>query len=279
MDSLILTLTSAMIDNFATPSVKTVVNLKIKNDKKRVSVKNREGTPRSEHIFTINDAKYLNCPPYDADESLRIFIVALSLCNPRIYFSPLQLNLFYPNLKYGKIPSKVKVSESTEGLKISITETIRITESVHTVLSTEYELEESVLFEYIEKLLNLDPFNIQSRTNYELNVIDAINRYLEALNSGNQLDCFKSLYFALEKTVNASEERKADKFDQEAASITGIDIKQIKELRQFMNKIKHRIRNYKYFRKLKDSESNISQLLKLLKQSTDNALINRLNAT
>lgn len=275
MDKLEFKLTSGLIDNFATPQDKTVVDLSIKRDKGRIILINKDGIARSEHVFTIN-AEDLNCPPYDVIQSFKVFTLALSLYNSRLFFSPLQLDSFAPNLKTGKIPSKVEEHDTSTGIRISISDTYRISTSIHTVLSSKYEFEESKIFDLVDSILTIDPFNYDSRTNYELNILDSIKRYLDAIHSGNSFDCFESLYFSLEKSVNAKTEYKNIQFDQEVSSLTGLKPSIIKELRTFINRIKHRIGNDQDFEKLRKGESNLSSLSRMLKQATDSALLKRL---
>lgn len=275
MDQLELKLTSGLIDNFATPQDKTVIDLSIKRDKGRIYLENKKGIARSEHLFKVS-AKELNCPPYDKNQSFKLFILALSLYDSRLFFSPSQPGIFSPNLKLGKIPSIVEESDTPTGKKISISETIRITESILTVMSSKYELEESKIFTLVDILLSFDPFNYNSRTNFELNILDSLKRYLEALSSGSPLDFYKSFYFSLEKAVNAYDDKKKTEFDKEASSLTGINQDIIKELRSFINRVKHRIRNDQDFEKLKTGESNLGELSKNLKYVTDNAILKRL---
>ncbi|MCK4252458.1 hypothetical protein KAX97_13500 [candidate division WOR-3 bacterium] len=276
MDSLTIELTAALITNYATPNARTKVETVLIDGSSRITIVDLAGVPRSVHRFVIHDATEVGCPPLDAEQSTLIFAAACSLITPCIFFSPLQPQRFIPKLNFGKIPTEIEVTDSPTGKIIGITEKIRITESVSTLLTTRVTFDENRIFEVVKKLLNMRPFDSSQRSVPELNILDALKRYWEAMLSGEPLGCYRSLFTCFEKTINCKSEKKGSDFDIFASGIIGLKIDEIKELREFNNRLKHIIRSKKDFKTLQQGELNLFRLAERLKIAADNVLLTRI---
>ncbi|MEW5920531.1 MAG: hypothetical protein AB1796_06175 [Bacillota bacterium] len=277
MDTLIIELTAGLVDNFATPNSRTKVETEVINNSGWLTVEDLSGVPRSVHRFTVHNAADVGCPPLDAEQSSYIIAMGCSLISSRVLFSPLQPQRFTPNLRLGELPSKVEVAETPTGKNILITETIRVTGSISILISTKVILDASKLSDVIERLLKLRPFDLANRSLAELNVLDALKRYRDALHAAEPLACYKALFSALEKSVNRSgEEKEGAAFDSAASAATGLSATVIKEIREFNNRVKHAIRKEKKekdFETLRRGESNLARIAINLKVATDNALL------
>lgn len=273
IDTLIIELTAALVDNYSTPKIRTKVETTLLNNSGWLTVEDLPGVPRSIHRFVIHNAEEIGCPPLDAEQATFIFAITCSLITPRILFSPLQPHRFVPNLRLGEIPSKVEVNETPSDKNIVITETIRMSDSMNALLSTKVEIDAGKLLDTINQILKFRPSEFTGRTINELNVLDGLKRYQEALLAGEPLACYKALFTSLEKTVNQSSEREGDAFDTAASIASGLPQIDIKDIREFNNRVKHAIRHGKDFDDLRRGESNLSQLIKILKVATDNVLL------
>lgn len=281
MDTLIVELTAALVDNPVTPSARTKVEITLENSAGRLSVEDCEGSPRSVHRFTVRDAIDLGCGGVHnitAEQAGFVLAISCSLTNPRILFSPLQPHQLPASLKLGKVPSKVEIVDTPTGTHITITETLRLTSSVSTLLGTKLSLDEAQVLNVANRLLTARVFDTTNRSLLELNVLESIKRYREALMSADGLSCYKSLYNAFEKAVNADTGRKGKSFDAAASASTGLTEADIEGLRLFNNRVKHALRNKKDFAELKAGEAQLARLALNLKRAADGAILSRIQS-
>lgn len=279
MDTLTVELTAALIDNLGIPSARTKVALNLRNYTGRLRVEYLEGTPRSVHRFTVTDAAALGCgAPYNltAEQASFVLATACSLVTPRLLFSPLQPQRFAPSLDRGRIPAKGEVTDTPTGKRGIMLEIINIIDSVTLCLETKEPLDETRIFGIVKKMLALRPFDSGQGTFVDLNIREALKRYREALMSSDRLSCYSSLYSALEKAVNADEDRKGKSFDDHASDLTGLPASEVKELRLFSNRIKHALHNDKDLTTLREGEAQLGQMTRSLKSATDRAILARL---
>jgi len=281
MDILIIKLTAALVDNPATSAARTKVEITLENSTGRLSVKDFEGSPRSVHQFTVRDAIDLGCGGiHNLTEKQARFVLATScsLMNPRILFSPLQPSQLPVSLKSGKVPSKkVEIVDTPIEKNVTITETLRPTGSLSKLLGIKLSLNEAQVLNVANSLLTARIFDTANRSLLELNVLESIKRYQEALMSAEGLSCYKSLYNAFEKAVNADTDRTGNSFDATASASTGLTRVDIKSLRHFNNRIKHMLRSNNDFSELKAGEVQLAQLTLNLKRAADGAILSRIS--
>lgn len=275
MDILTIELTAALVDNYATPNCRTKVETSLLNNSGWLSVEDKAGIPRSVHCFIIQNADDVGCPPLDAEQASLIFAMACSLITPRILFSPLQPLRLFPNLRLGEMPSTEEITETPTGKNVVITRTIRFTTSTSIMMSTKAEIDATKLLDVIKRLLQFRPFDFTERSVTELNVLDGLKRYREALHAGESLACYKALFTSLEKTINMSAEKKGTAFDVAASRESRLLQTELKEIRDFNNRVKHAIRDHNDFEFLRNGESNFARLATNLKIATDNVLLSK----
>jgi len=279
MDTLIVELTAALVNNPATPSVRTKVEITLGNSTGRLSAEDCGGSPRSVHRFTVRDAIDLGCGSihnFTAEQAGFVLAISCSLTNPRILFSPLQPHQLPASLKLGKVPSKGEVVNTPAGKHITITGTLCITGSVSVLLKTKLSLDEAQILNVANRLLAARVFDTTNRSLFELNVLESIKRYQEALMSADGLSCYKSLYNAFEKAVNADTDRKGKPFDAAASASTGLAQADIESLRLFNDRVKHALRNKEDFAELKAGEAKLAQMALNLKRAADGAILSRI---
>ena len=279
MDTLTVELTAALVDNPATPSERTKVEIPFENSAGRLSVEDCDGSPRSVHRFTVRDAIDLGCGGVHnltAEQAGFVLAISVSLTNPRILFSLLQPHQLPASLKLGKVPSKVEVVDTPTGKHITITETLRLTARVSTLLGTKLSLDEAKVLNVANRLLIARVFDTTNRSLLELNVLESIKRYGEALMSADGLSCYKSLYNAFEKAVNADTGRNGKYFDAAASASTGLTEVDIESLRLFNNRVKHALRGRKDFADLKAGEAQLAKLTLNLKRAANGAILSRI---
>lgn len=279
MDTLIVEFSESLVDNPVAPSSSTKVEIDIKSSSGRIKVEDYEEGPRSIHRFIVKDATELGCgDPHNlnAEQAAIILAISCSLTNPRILFSLLQPCFLSSSLKLGETPSKVETSYTPTEINIAVTETIRITESVSTCLGTKLSLDETQIYDVANRLLTFRIFDSANRSLLELNVIEAIKRYREALMSVDGVACYSSLYNSFEKAINADKDRKDKAFDVAASQVTGLQESKIESLRFFNNRVKHILRDSQDINVLKASEAQFGELARNLKKAADSAILSRI---
>lgn len=276
---LIVDLAAALVDHPTTPSKRTSLEITLEHSAGRLSTEDCNGSPRSVHQFTVTDASDIGCgPPHNLTEEQAGLILAIScsLTNPYVLFSPLQLHELPASLKLGEAPSKVEAVDTPTGKHITVTETIRVTESVNVLIKTKLVLDEVQILNVANRLLTARIFETTNRNLVELNLLESIKRYREALMSADGLSCYKSLYNAFEKAVNVDTDRKGKPFDAAASALTGQTEADIESLRLFNNRVKHALRNRRDFAELQAGEAQLGQLVRNLKKAADGAILSRI---
>ena len=276
VDTLTVVLTAALVDNLAW----TEVEITLENSVGRLSIEDCEGSPRSVHRFTVRDAIDLGCGGVHnltTQQAGLVLAISCSLTNLRILFSPLQPHQLPVSLKLGKVPSKVEMVDTPAGKHLTLTDTLRLTDSASALIETKLSLDESQVLNVSNRLLTARVFDTTNRSLLELNVSESIKSYQEALESVNRLSCYKSLYNAFEKAVTADDfERKNRVFDTAASALTGLTTEDILSLRRFNNRVKHALRNKKDIAVLKAGEAQLAQLARNLKRAADCAILSRI---
>ena len=281
MDILIVKLTAALVDNPATPSARTKVEIMLENSTGRLSVKDCEGSPRSIHQFTVRDSIDLGCGGVHnltKEQAAIVLAISCSLSNPRIFFSPLQPHQLPVSLTPGKVQSKkVEIIDTPTVKHITLTETLHIADSVSMLLINKLNLDETQVLNVVNSLLTYRIFDKINRSRLKLNVLESIKRYSEAPKSTEGLSCYMSLYSAFEKAVNANINSTGRSFDTAASALTGLMESDIESLRRFNNRIKHTLRNRNDFSELKAGEAQLAQLALNLKKAADSAILSRIS--
>jgi hypothetical protein len=267
MDTLIIELTAALVHNYATPRNQSKVEISVVNNSGWLTVEDLPGSPRSTHRFLIY-ANDVGCPPLSAEQACYIFSIACSLISPGVLFSPLQPQRYTPNIRLGTDIKKIDNN-------IIITLTLP-NPSITSLIIMKLEIDASKLMDIIKKLINFRLFELDGRTISELNTLDALKRYQEALLAGEPLACYKALFTSLEKAVNLQADKKDSTFDTAISLASGLPLDDIKKIREFNNRVKHTIRHKKDFEILRQGESNISHLSMQLKLATDNVLLSKI---
>lgn len=281
METLIVNLSAVFVDNPVGPSASTKVEILLENSSGTISIEDREEGSRSTHKFTIKNASILglgdnyNLAP---EQACHILALSCSLVNPRILFTPIQVQFLSTAVDSGTTPTPQPTveAEADNHLKVTVSEGIRITESVSTKLGTKIRLDEVQVLLIASKLLSFNIFDSNNRNLQELNVIEAVKRYKEAMMSVDGIACYCSLFQAFEKAINADQERKDKAFDLAASSLAGLQDSEVANLRLFYNRIKHALRNPNDLAKLKSSESKFGELARTLKKATDKAILARI---
>lgn len=279
MDTIIVELTAAFVDNWTTLSNHTKVETTLENSSGRIVVEDCAGTPRSIHRLTIADANDVGCGntyKLTTEQGGLILAICCSLSNTRIIFAPLQPHHLPTSLKRAAIPPQVKIVETTTGNEVSIKATVRMSGSLSTILSAKLALDEDKILNIAGRLLAYRPFDTANRNLPDSKVLESIKMYRHALLSTEALSCYKFLYISLEKAVNFDRDHTRSDFDKAASELIGLPQARIKELRQFDNRIKHALRSKTDIATLKEKESQLAPLVRDLKKATDDAILSKI---
>jgi hypothetical protein len=206
-------------------------------------------------IFELeNDSLIGIGDPYNLDivDSYMLFAIAISLLSNDVLFAPCDIQYLLPS--------------SSSAVKVDLTKYV--------------EIDEVELWDVVEKLLKFRIFDDKDRSKTELNVMNAIEQYQEAMFSLGGVFAFKSLYAALEKLTKAdkstkeSRELKGPALDKEISKITGNPESILKEMRDFNNTLKHSLTPNKYSKYLVNKVKG--DLHANLKNAVDNAILYRI---
>ena len=272
MDTLTIDLTTILVDNPSVHSVRTIADLVLEGTGQGLTVENLEGGPRSVHRFKASNAGDLGCGEtyqLTAHQSSFVLAIACSLVNPRVLFSPLQPHELLASLGSGKSPpSDRSVTNALQTIN-------GITEVIGVVINIELTMDVTEVLTLVDKLLMLRLFDRGKRSPVEHNVLGAIFAYWEALKSTDGLTCYKFLYDAFEKAVNADRGRKGEAFEAVASNVTGLSISDIRKLKEFDDRVKHVLRSRGDFKLLEASEIRLGQKALVLKKAADSSILSR----
>lgn len=273
MDTLTVDLTAILVDNPSIFSVRTKVNLVLENTGRGLTVENLEVSPRSAHRFNASNAGDLGCGEtyyLTAHQSSFVLAIACSLANPRVLFSPLRPYELLASLESRKSPSADR----------SVTNAIQtvggITETIGVAIGIELAMDVTEVLSLADRLLQLRLFDRGKRSPLEHNVFGAIFTYWEALKSTDGLNCYKRLYDAFEKAVNADRGRRGEAFEAIASNMVGLSVTDIRKLQDFDGRVKHVLKSQGAFNLLEVGETKLGQKALVLKKAADSALLSRI---
>jgi len=273
---LTLELFAILVSRPVTEHKKTQVTTVNNNSLGIIEVKDISGGHRSKHQFVIKDTSVLGIPEPIKEENSKYFLALLcSLTNPDVLFSPIDLDYGEYLIEYGKQTSDPVVSNS----KVQLCTTTKVTTSLNFVVSIEHKfsLEEQKILDLTCRLIAFNPFSTINKCSNEMNILGAIQSYRRALTDTDIFECFSSLYEAFEKGVLADNPQlTGDAFDIYAKGKCGYQVADIKELREFNNRLKHALRGNDDLKALQIGEKNIENYIKKIKLATDTVILSRL---
>jgi hypothetical protein len=273
MDTLTIDLTAMLVDNPSIFSVCTKVDLVLEDVGQGLSVENLEGGSRSLHRFSATNANALGCGEevhqLTAHQSSLVLAIACSLANPRVLFSPLQPHELLISLGSIKTPSTERSVTSA-----NLTES-GIAEKIGVAIGIELAMDVTEILSLVDKLLMLRLFDRGKRTIVEHNILGAIFTYWEALKSTDGLTCYQFLYSAFEKAVNADKGRRGEAFEAIASNMTGLNVADIRKLKEFDNHVKQIMHSKGDFNLLEAGETRLAQKALVLKKAADSAILSR----
>lgn len=231
----------------------TNIDIELINPSGKLIIDTIDHNPRAIHVFELEDDSFIGKgDPYklDIDESSMIFTLAISLLSKGVIFTPLATSFLW---------------QDNGPVKIEVTKYIKI--------------DENKLWSVAKNLLEFDIFKDENRSDADLNVMNAIEQYQEAIFSLGGTYAYKSLFAALEKCVNADKGKHGLKgldLDKEASSITGFSESDIKKLRDLNNHFKHTVRKPKDYMDFLASKSDLG-LYDIIKNVVDRAILYKIS--
>lgn len=265
MNKLTLEVALDPVDSVAKPEV-YIIALSIKSEKGIIRITNQlsscfnnvyEITIQADEFSPIR--KLWDLPPNSAQ-----FIVctACSLSNLRILFSPIVYRILHSHTEEER--SANQPPKCYPAIKVQVSR-------------TSLNLEENKVIFITERLIYVLFDEIKEQHLKEMNIRESIYIYQSALLSVNKYQRFLFLFHSLEKAVNCEEDSSGIEFDKKASNLTRISEKEVKEIRQFCDRIKHVIRNANDMLTMENSIENYSKLVMNLKTAADSAILSRIN--
>lgn len=282
MASIEICLQAALFENPITYVKTSNVELNISDSSGKISVENIAKEPRSNHLFTIKDASDVGYGSrYNLSEEQCVFILSIA-CSLN------QTNIFFQPVGFKYLPTKIlenpedrprledESTETSDGKFVKIAEYGTIKEGLGILIKQEMSLKETQILEIAEKLLRSRIFESNKPTLLESNISVAIKRYKGVLTSIEELSSYKSLYDAFEIVVNADNHTQGQAFDTKASVLTGMTEGEIKDLRNFNNRLKHVLTNQNHLITFMAGEKEFTALAINLKKAADKAILSRL---
>lgn len=267
------------------------INIVFNQDKNNI-VLNKKGKSRhqTEYELSIKDPQQMGVTQTDQrslSESLYKILLAFNLSLHRSALISQQQSESSFQIIPGTQETKSTVEDTPTGKKITIQETLTITDSVFITVGLSENINEKTIDSNYNLIKNLDNSNLQNQVHIE-NLKKALNEYNSAMCSFDRISIFKLLFNSLELAVNYDNaEKKGNDFDDKVVDLIGptIEIKNIQTdskntityWRQFYNQTKHpdtKISNLVKFWKKKEDITTILDPLRLI---TQKIILERLN--
>lgn len=198
------------------------------------------------------------------------------MTNPRVFFSTVQPSYTTSPTALEQLSSVFSVHDTQTGKAVNIAASVRTIASVYMVLSTPIVLNEVLVLDVAQRLVAARVFDKEGRTLTECNVLGAVEAYWETMQSVGRLSSYQSLYAAFEKAVNADGQTTGPAFAAKAATMTGLENRDVETLRSFYNRIKHVAETTRHLDSLTAGEQDFPRLAHLLKQGADQAILARI---
>jgi hypothetical protein len=285
-DALTVELFAADTINATGPFSVAAVEVIIANAGGGLEVENEAGRARTLHRFTVTDATHVGYGgrwALSRDDASSVLALACSLSNPRVLFSKsVPAWATEPQVRRGAPEPPTVSVETIDGSVIVRVPTLELRLELHQptiVVGVRVELDEGRVLDSARRLLGFRLFDRTGRSVRDGNVLDAIDAYVRAGECTERVSCFRELWTALEKAVNADRghrELRGTDLDAAAATMTSLTEDRARELREASNRLKHIAKDAKEAAGLSSVTDSLGPLTRDVKSAADDAVLKRL---
>ena len=195
------------------------------------------------YLITIpsgNSLGFTSSEQFTLENEFSNFMLTINLTQKRICINK-KSSTFRPYEVTPIVPeSKTTVTKLDGGVHSHIDETIAIRDEVSTSINIRGEIDEKKvanIFQRLQKLKRFEKKDVSERQTMNLN--DALSKYESGISEFDRIVKFKHFFNSLELVTTMANEFKGDAFDNEVARISSISKSDVKDWRDFYNRIKH----------------------------------------
>jgi len=249
---------------------------------KHLEIENWQNGEQPNFTLKINDPKSIGLhdfQEYDVEKFVNDMILACNLILKKAAFSRHTSDSTRSVVERKKMPPpKSEVEDTPQGKKITITEIVQITDSVHITAGFEDGLDENEMLELLSKIRQVKNVNVS--TNLKVNDLrKSLNEYESSMSTFERLSIFKNLFSSLELSTNYDgNDRMGFDLDKEVNTITGVDTTKIEDYRKFNARTKHIDRNKQDEKEYQEGLNKLGEKIIYLREASQKTIIARLKS-
>jgi len=258
------------------------VSLILINSKGRINlVKEGVGILQTRYMLSIADPLslgLLNSEQNTIELFIKDLVLACNLVLRHAVLSKLEGDLTQSNIEFKQPEAKVIEENTPQGKHITITEVLTLGESIHLTVGLNEEIDEGKMISNLALVNKVNRNKLSAHGKAQLvNLGKSLSEYESAMLSFDRLIIFKHLFNSLELATNwDGTDRKGSCLDTEVANVTGIQMSEVCDWREFYNRTKHIDRTPKDITAFVKGTENLPQKLMTLRFASEIAIIDRL---
>jgi len=220
------------------------IDLTVVNSKGRIILAKQDVGLQTTYLLKVPDAESMGFTSFDQRDvkrGIEDLVLASNLSLQRACLSTLGGDLPRPEIQSKPPESPVKVEHTPEGVRVLVTETAVVRESLHITTGTKEELDEEQAVSNLGLLRRLNRHTISTATAIPaVSLSKALSEFESAMTVFPRLMIFKHLFNSLELSTNSDGiPRRGESLDKEVAKISGIAVMDAERWRDFYNRTKH----------------------------------------
>ena len=270
-----------LIEHPISTDIGAKIKFKLKNPK-YFKINNIDEKKQPSYILTIDKSIFCRLEYFEQhniDTFIDNIILACNIFFKRAVFSKYKSGTNKPVITFKKQKSTSKVYDTPTGKVVEIHEYINgVQDELEVLLGTRDELDENKILEILSKIKKMKLLTVNSSINIH-NFQKSLKEYTSAMNGVDQISVFKHLFTSLELAANCDNgpDRTGDSFDLHVSDITGIPTSDIARYRNFNSRAKHKDKNPNQKQLYEEGLSNISGMIKSLRNPTQTLIQTRFN--
>lgn len=255
------------------------VNLILTNSKGKINLIKENVGLQTKYSLSISDPLTLGLltPEQNVvDRFVRNLLLAMNLHLRRTALSIFGGDVAQPDIEFKQPEGNVRVEETPEGKHIVITETVFLRDTFHVTMGFSEEIDENKVLSTLELINKLN--KNKSTENVKVNnLTKSLVEYESAMAVFDRLMIFKHLFNSLELATNYDGcNRYGQSLDTEVATVTGSQVSEVSEWRNFYNRTKHIDREPKEISEFVQGIEKLPYLLESLRAALNTLIIDRL---
>ena len=204
-------------------------------------------------------------------------LLAFNLALSKTCISRSEVNIPKQSFTSAPKPSEVRVDKTNQGVNVIVSDSATLTASVYIQIAYKEEVDEQIIPQNFDLILKLKNINKNSLIR-EVSLQKALSAYKNAMDSFDDIVCFKQLYNSGEFATDwDGKVLTGDKFDNEFITLTNVSKSDIELWRKLYDRTKHSDRNPSDVKKYFEGIQQLPTMRINLRKACTLAIINRLN--